>query len=256
MSPQRLAFFDVDGTLTTDITLFRFLRFYLVARGHGPQVYEQRRQRLKAMTAVGVPREATNRAYFTNFRDADAATVTDLARVWFERELDQGGFLNPSAVDALHRHRSRGETVVLVSGSFPAVLLPLAEHLGVTDVRATTPEILHGRYTGEVLRTPMIGAAKADAARLAASVHGADLADCTAYGDHLSDLPILNAVGTPVAVAGDPRLDQHARAHHWTVLPGAPEPPELPLSECATPGDDERRARAVGTGTVRAVRTA
>ncbi|MEH0424297.1 HAD family hydrolase [Streptomyces sp. B21-083] len=244
MSPRRLAFFDVDGTLTTDITLFRFLRYYLAAQGHGPQVYEQRRQRLKAMTAIGVPREATNRAYFTNFRDADAAAVTDLARAWFERELAQGGFLNPSAVDALRRHRSRGDTVVFVSGSFPAVLMPLAEHLRVTDIRATTPEIVHGRYTGGLLRTPMIGAAKADAAREAASVHGASLADCAAYGDHLSDLPILNAVGTPVAVAGDPRLDQYARLHHWTVLPGAPESPEIPLSKCVAPRDGEGPVRA------------
>jgi HAD superfamily hydrolase (TIGR01490 family) len=230
MSPRRLAFFDVDGTLTTGTTLFRFLRHYLAALGHDPQVYEQRRQRLKAMTAVGVPREETNRAYFANFREADAAEVTELARSWFERELAQGGFLNRGAVDALHEHRSQGDTVVLVSGSFPAVLRPLAEHLGVLDVRATEPEITGGHYTGKLLRAPMIGPAKAAAARLAAAAHGARLADCAAYGDHLSDLPILNAVGTPVAVAGDPRLDRHARLHRWTVLPGAPEPPELPLS--------------------------
>ncbi|MEU6669332.1 HAD-IB family hydrolase [Streptomyces sp. NPDC046727] len=243
MSPRRLAFFDVDGTLTTGTTLFRFLRYYLAAQGQRPDVYEQCRQRLKAMTAVGVPREATNRAYFTNFRGADSTAVSDLGRAWFERELSQGGFLNPSAVDALNRHRSRGDTVVFVSGSFPAVLRPIAEHLGVTDVWATAPEIADGRYTGELLGTPMIGAAKADAARLAASVHGVSLADCSAYGDHLSDLPLLNAVGAPVAVAGDPRLDQHARLHRWTVLPGAPESPEIPLGECAAARDGEGPVR-------------
>ncbi|MET9057333.1 HAD family hydrolase [Streptomyces antibioticus] len=227
--PRRLAFFDVDGTLTTATTLFRFLRYYLAAQGHGPRVYEQRRQELKAMTAVGVPREATNRAYFTNFRDADAATVTRLGRAWFEAELVRGGLLNPSAVDALRGHVARGETVVLVSGSFPAVLWPLAEHLGVTDVWATLPEITDGRYTGRLSREPMIGPVKAEAARLAASVHGADLADCFSYGDHLSDLPILEAVGTPVVVSGDPRLDERARLRGWTVLPGAPEAPELEL---------------------------
>lgn len=242
MTARRLAFFDVDGTLTTDTTLFRFLRSYLAAQGHGPHVYEQRRQRLKAMTALGVPREATNRAYFTNFHDADAKTVARLARVWFAKELAQGGFLNPSAVDALNRHRARGDAVVFVSGSFPAVLAPLAEHFGVSDVWATAPEIIDGRYTGELLREPMIGAAKADAARLAASVHGADLAGCSAYGDHLSDLPLLSAVGTPVVVAGDPRLDRHARLHHWTVLPGAPRPPELPLDGCPRAWDGDGAA--------------
>jgi len=237
MSPQRLAFFDVDGTLTTGTTIFRFLRYYLAVQGHGPHVYEQRRRQLKAMTAAGVPREATNRAYFTSFRDADAARVTHLARVWFEAELAHGGLLNQSAVDALDRHKSRGETVVFISGSFPAVLLPLAELLGVTDVRATAPEIADGRYTGKVLSTPMIGAAKVGAAQQAALSHRTSLADCYAYGDHPSDLPLLNAVGTPVVVAGDAWLDQHARLHRWTVLPGAPEPPEIPLGECVAVRD-------------------
>ncbi|MFD5582350.1 HAD family hydrolase [Streptomyces sp. NPDC127063] len=249
MSARRLAFFDVDGTLTTDTTLFRFLRFYLAARGHGPHVYEQRRQRLKAMTALGVPREATNRAYFTNFRGADAESVAHLARAWFAKERAQDGFLNPAAVDALYRHRARGDAVVFVSGSFPAVLTPLAEQLGVSDVWATAPEIVDGHYTGELLREPMIGPAKADAARLAASVHGADLADCSAYGDHLSDLPLLNAVGTPVVVAGDPRLDRHARLHHWTVLPCAPRAPELPLGGCLPAWDGDGPA---GRGTAAA----
>ena len=243
MSPRRLAFFDVDGTLTTATTIFRFLRYYLAAQGHGPHVYAQRRQELKAMTAVGVPREATNRAYFTNFRDADAATVTRLARTWFEAELVRGGLLNGSAVDALRGHVSRGETVVLVSGSFPAVLWPLAEHLGVTDIWATLPEITDGRYTGHLLREPMIGTVKADAARLAASVHGASLTDCFAYGDHLSDLPILEAVGTPVVVAGDARLDEHARLRRWTVLPGAPAAPELALGECVESSRDSSPRR-------------
>ncbi|MFJ8859545.1 HAD family hydrolase [Streptomyces sp. NPDC102451] len=232
MSPQRLAFFDVDGTLTTGTTLFRFLRYYLAAQGHGPHVYEHRRQRLKAMAAVDVPREVVNRAYFTNFRDADATTVTCLARAWFEAETARGGFLNPSAIEALDRHASRGETVVIVSGSFPAVLRPLADHLGVTDLRATEPEIVHGRYTGELLGPPVIGEAKTGAAMLAAALHGSGLSSCYAYGDHLSDLPLLEAVGTPVAVAGDPRLDRYARRHGWTVLPCAPEPPEIPLGEC------------------------
>ncbi|MBT2481757.1 HAD family phosphatase [Streptomyces sp. ISL-94] len=232
MSPQPLAFFDVDGTLTTGTTLFRFLRYYLAAQGHRSHVYEQRRQQLKAMTAVGVSREDTNRAYFANFHNADAVDMSHLARAWFKAELARGGFFNGSAVDVLNRHKARGEAVVIVSGSFPAVLSPLAEHLGVAEVWATAPEITDGRYTGQLLRAPMIGKAKVDAARLAASIHRTDLADCYAYGDHLSDLPLLQAVGTPVVIRGDPRLDEYAQQQRWTVLPGAPEPPEIPLGAC------------------------
>jgi phosphoserine phosphatase len=42
-----------------------------------------------------------------------------------------------------------------------------------------------------------------------------DLARCTAYGDAASDLPLLRAVGTPIAVNPDRRLANAARAAGW-----------------------------------------
>ncbi|MGW2227201.1 HAD family hydrolase [Streptomyces formicae] len=229
MNRTRLAFFDVDGTLTTATTLFRFLRHYLAAEGHEPHEYDRRRQRLKAMTEIGVPRERTNLAYFENFAGAGAARVSALARDWFAAELRQGGLLNAYALDALRGHRDAGDRIVLVSGSFAACLAPLAEHIGAHDVWSTSPEIAHGRYTGRLGRPPMIGRAKADAVRLAAAAHRAAPEDCVAYGDHASDLPMLEATGSAAVVGGDPALRALARRRCWRLLPGAPAPAPLPL---------------------------
>lgn len=57
--------------------------------------------------------------------------------------------------------------------------------------------------------------------------HGVDPAACVAYGDHASDLPMLDAVGHAVVVGDDPVLIALAAARSWDVLPGraAPEPP-------------------------------
>ncbi|MFI5809206.1 HAD family hydrolase [Streptomyces sp. NPDC051561] len=262
MSSTRIAFFDVDGTLTAGTTLFRFLRHYLAARGHGAHEYDERRQRLAAMTAVGIPRERTNRAYFDNFRGAEAATVTRLAQEWFEAERRLGGFFHQPVLAALREHRRRGDRTVLVSGSFPACLGPLAEHLGVDDVWCTPPEIVNGRYTGGLLGPPMIGDAKADAVRLCASAHRIPPDACVAYGDHLSDLPMLRATGTAVVVGRDPELLAHAATRSWGLLPAAPPPPPLPLPHprrggngggdagSATPGRHLRERSSSGTGVV------
>ncbi|MFD7166871.1 HAD family hydrolase [Streptomyces violascens] len=235
MRHTRIAFFDVDGTLTTDTTLFRFLRYYLAALGHAPHVYEQRRQRLKAMTDIGVPREETNRAYFENFKGSSAPTVTRLAREWFAAELRQGGFLNDHALAALRRHQANGDPVVLVSGSFPACLEPVAAHLGADETWCTPPEITHGHYTGRLIRPPMIGEAKAEAVLMVASAYRTTPSHCTAYGDHLSDVPMLSLTGSATVVGGDKDLRDLARSRSWQLLPGAPSTPACPGPPTAAP---------------------
>ena len=47
---------------------------------------------------------------------------------------------------------------------------------------------------------------------------GLDLAQCYAYSDSASDLPMLQAVGHPVAVNPDSRLARHARANGWPIV--------------------------------------
>ncbi|WP_149182785.1 HAD family hydrolase [Streptomyces sp. TRM49041] len=236
MSRTRIAFFDVDGTLTTATTIFRFLRHFLSATGHPPHVYEQRRQRLKAMTDMGLPREETNRAYFDSYRGADVAEVERLAREWFDAELRAGGLFHPYALAALREHRADGDLVMLVSGSFPACLAPVAAHCGADETWCTLPEIVDGVYTGGLTRTPMIGKAKADALLAAASAHRVPPEHCVAYGDHVSDLPMLQAAGTAVVVGGDDHLRAVARLRSWRLLPGAPSARQLPLpSSSASP---------------------
>lgn len=197
--------------------MFRFLEFLFARLGHPPQMYQRARQRLRSMSEAGVSREHTNRAYFTNLRDLRADVVQDVAVGWFAAELSQGGLFNPAVLRALQGHRQDGDLVVLVSGSYPACLEPLAGHLGADVLLCSTPEIDDGRYTGRVSR-PVIGAEKAAAVRAVAERYGVTLAGSTAYGDHISDRELLAAVGTPVAVGANPALVEHARASGWRVL--------------------------------------
>ncbi|MFL6126382.1 MAG: HAD-IB family hydrolase, partial [Actinophytocola sp.] len=63
---------------------------------------------------------------------------------------------------------------------------------------------------------------------------GADPLDCFCYGDHISDLEMLAAVGNPHVVGGDAELCAHARRHGWPVLPADPGPlhPVPVLARC------------------------
>ncbi|MGX1881265.1 HAD family hydrolase [Streptomyces sp. NPDC055287] len=206
-TPPYLVFADVDETLINCKSMFEFLRFQLVAE-HGPYgatEYARIRAELQQKADEGVPREEINRQYYSLFAGDSVAETHDLGARWYA-ERNAAGLFIESTREALRAHRAAGAEIVLVSGSFAAVLTPVTEEVGAHHLLCTRPLVSGGRYTGEVEK-PMIGAAKADAVReLLEARPWIDPADCYGYGDHASDLPMLDCVGHPVAVGNDPAM--------------------------------------------------
>jgi phosphoserine phosphatase len=71
-----------------------------------------------------------------------------------------------------------------------------------------------GRYTGR-MAFYAYGAQKATAMRELATRVGIDLSASSAYSDSATDLPMLEAVGRPVAVNADRALAKVARERGW-----------------------------------------
>ncbi|MFJ3169673.1 HAD family hydrolase [Streptomyces roseus] len=210
-----IVFSDVDETLITVKSMFDFLHYQLVRRhgAAGEEEYERITAVIGRRAADGAPRSDINRFYYGQYAGESVETITRLADDWFtERTASTRGFYIDSTRRALREHRAAGAALVLVSGSFPPLLEPLAREIGAETVLCTRPLTEDGRYTGEVA-TPVIGEGKRAAvlAHLAARP-AVDPRDCFAYGDHLSDLPMLELVGHPVAVGEDPGLRAHLAA--------------------------------------------
>ena len=122
------------------------------------------------------------------------------------------------ALDLMEEHRRAGREVVIVSITPEEVAQPLAAHLGVTHVIATRSAVdAEGRYAGE-LDFYASGTAKADAIRRLAGEWQIDLDRCHAYSDSITDLPMLEVVGYPVAVNPDRDLKKLAEEREWPVL--------------------------------------
>lgn len=210
------AFFDVDETLIVVKSMFAFLRFYLRERGESPSVYDRFASQLSEAAADGVPRDEINRCYYRFYTGESAAKLAASGRRWFEQALTQDLWVAETEA-AYRRHQEHGAKTGLVSGSFFACLDPIADHLGATWVNATQPLIRRGELTGEV-DFPMIGAQKAAALDQRARRHDLDLTRCAAYGDHPSDLPMLEHVGFPVVVGHNPTLVDTAAVNGWPCL--------------------------------------
>lgn len=167
-----LAFFDVDGTLTTQ-------QPEPVAAGVTPdEAVEQGRAAFRAAGAAGLRYEA-----------------------W----------------ELVGAHRRNGHTIVALSSQTPDRAEPVAHELGIEHVLTARPEVEDGRLTGRIA-APLTGEGKAEAARRLAAERKADLGSCFAYGDSADDLPLLEAVGHPAAVAPDPELQRVAGQRGWTSV--------------------------------------
>jgi HAD superfamily hydrolase (TIGR01490 family) len=125
-------------------------------------------------------------------------------------------FVYQEALDLIALHRALGRRVYIVSSSPEEVVRPLAAHFDITDVIATRAEVLDGVYTGE-LAFYCYGDGKADAIRETAELGGIDLRHSYAYSDSITDLPMLRAVGHPVAVNPDRELRKEAEANGWQI---------------------------------------
>jgi HAD superfamily hydrolase (TIGR01490 family) len=221
---RRAAFFDVDETVITVKSMFDFLRHWLDRTGAGEGAYEQAAGALHAIAAAGGHRSEVNRAYYRGFAGASHADLLAAGREWYAAYRTRDDAFVTATLDAIEGHRSDGDLTVFVSGSFSACLDPLAADLGADLVLGTEPIVgPDGRLTGDVVR-PMIGEVKAAAVRETIAARGLSPEDCFCYGDHASDLDMLQQVGRPRVVGGDPVLAEHAARHGWPRLDPAPGP--------------------------------
>jgi HAD superfamily hydrolase (TIGR01490 family) len=126
-------------------------------------------------------------------------------------------YVYQEALDLMALHRSEGRRIYIVSSSPEEVVRPLAQHFGASGVVATRAEIDDdGRYTGE-LAFYAYGAQKAEAIESLAARLGIELERSYAYSDSITDLPMLSAVGHPVAVNPDRELRREAEERGWQV---------------------------------------
>ncbi len=128
------------------------------------------------------------------------------------------GKVRPESKQLLERHRRQGRATYIISASPKELVEPLAKALGMTDGIGTVSEVVDGAYTGELVGPFCYGEGKVEAIKQIAVWEGFDLSQCFAYSDSISDLPMLEAVGHPVAVNPDSRLNNIALTRGWPIV--------------------------------------
>jgi HAD superfamily hydrolase (TIGR01490 family) len=127
----------------------------------------------------------------------------------------------PAAHALVEMHRERGDRLVLTTATNRLLTEPTARHLRIADLIATEVALDAGRCSGRSAGT--LNMREGKLLRLQAwlaeqGLASARLADAVFYSDSSNDLPLLSAVGEPVAVDPDARLRAHAGARGWRVI--------------------------------------
>ncbi len=161
-----------------------------------------------------------HRRYYKYYKGYHENNVLSLARPWFsDIESDIENIYIKSTLQEIEKHKKIGAKIIIVSGSFLPCLLGLSEKLGVTDIISTQLETANGTYTGKILSPQTIGIGKVKAIEeFLKKYNTIDPKDCYAYGDHISDLSMLNFVGHPYVIQGDLKLESYAKQFGWPIL--------------------------------------
>ncbi len=218
MDETAAAFFDLDRTLISGSSVFAF---GMAAWRHG------------MVTTRELLDDATNAVLFrlggSTDEKADAVRDRILEAIQGRpvAEVEElGDEVIAQLLEAVRResqalidlHHDAGRDTYIVSASPIEIVREFANAVGLTGGIGTVSEVVDGVYTGRLSEPFCYGKGKATAIEKLASERGYDLRLCYAYSDSISDLPMLELVGHPIAVNPDRALESLAYHRGWPII--------------------------------------
>ena len=220
-----LAVFDVDGTLveTNVVEYFLWMRLRAQPIEEWPAFMAQMlREAPRWLYLERRSRAEFQRSFYREYDGLDYEVMKGLGREALDAVTLRR--IYPEGMRRIREHKRAGHRVLLLTGALDVVVEPLAELLDV-EVDCAHLLVKEGRLTGDLQSPPPAGEARATLLEEYAAINGVVLSESFAYADSLSDLGMLELVGTPVAVNPDARLSQVAgqrgwRVERWKMAPG------------------------------------
>ena len=124
----------------------------------------------------------------------------------------------PAAEALVEKHRAAGDQLMVISATNRFIVEPICHRFGISEIIATEPEQLNGRYTGRVTGVPSYQQGKVTRLQQWLNEKGESLAGSHFYSDSINDLPLLQVVDQAVAVNPDELLLAEAAQRGWPVL--------------------------------------
>jgi HAD superfamily hydrolase (TIGR01490 family) len=212
------AFFDLDKTLMEGSSAFHFARAsYRAGQLSRRQLARDIRANIR-FRLEGSTDEATDALRERVYEAIAGKRVQDLQRLTPQVLAGILPVIYPQMLEVAYRHQDAGRPVYIVTAASQEIAELLAHVLVFDGGIGARSEVRDGVYTGRPDGPFTYRDGKAEAIRQMAAEKGYDLKDSWAYSDSESDLPMLRAVGHPVAVNPDAALARVAREEGWEIM--------------------------------------
>jgi HAD superfamily hydrolase (TIGR01490 family) len=212
-----LALFDLDNTLLSGDSDYLWGNF-LVEQGivDGEQ-YERENERFYQEYREGrLDIFEFLRFSLRPLRDNDPRQLGRLLEEFLNRKIDP--IIPEASHQLLDKHREAGDELLIITATNAFVTAPIAQRLGVRHLIATEPEVIGGKYTGNVAGEPCFREGKVNRLNRWLVENQMDLKDSWFYSDSHNDIPLLDAVDNPVAVDPDETLSELAKTRGWPII--------------------------------------
>ncbi len=211
------AFFDVDQTLIRGDTQEMEGRSLMLQERLDLRRLAEWARVFAAMAghrAGALPLVRQNEAYIRMYRGRTREDLAALGRKIYRQKIRDRVIAGTREI--LEARRKKGDLIVLVTATPAHLLQPLNVVFRPDQAFCTELEFDgYGRATGRAAGGVLLGEKKAEAISAFAKAHQLALANCHAYSDHHSDLPMLAAVGHPAVINPTPKLAAIARRRGW-----------------------------------------
>ena len=217
LSPDRhIAAFDLENTLIASNVVSSFA--WLASR----RLSRAERIRLVVKTLAEVPqllsldkqdRGDFLRHFYRRYEGAPISQISEDSAEQFSDLILSKSF--PEGIRRVREHRNLGHKTVLITGALDFIVEPLKPLFD--DIICPKLGQDGDSYDGRLVDVPPTGESRYQALADYAAANKLDLRESVAYADSASDLPMLEAVGFPVAVNPEVRLASIARKRGWLV---------------------------------------
>ncbi|WP_032401021.1 HAD-IB family hydrolase [Rhodococcoides fascians] len=211
-----IAFFDLDGTL---INGFSARAVFLERLKTLDVTVKELWEISSAVVEMRMRNSPVDNLMGKAVRGLEGRREEDLmeqAYTLFRNEI--APMIYPQARALVEAHRHAGHRLVMATSATPYQALPVQQDMMFEELLCTTPVVTDGILTGELVGDSLWGPRKAQAAIDYAEREGIALSGCFAYSNGGEDVPLLEAVGRPIALNPDPDLARYAAKKNWPAL--------------------------------------
>lgn len=212
-----LAIFDLDNTLLSIDSDHAWGEFLLEQGAVDPVAYREANDRFLADYEAGT---LDIHAFLEVALRPLAENSPEQLAAWHQQFMASKiePHILPRGEELVARHRTRGDTLMIITATNRFITGPIAERLGVDELIAVEPEIVDGRYTGRVSGVPSYREGKVERLKQWLVDKELTLDGAWFYSDSHNDLALLELVDHPVAVDPDPTLREVAEQKGWKII--------------------------------------